>query len=269
MAKEDFCFTYYDGDATRDTSHMNRLERGAYHDIVISQRKFGRLTIDQIKKILGKDFQDCWPAIELIMKSEEGKFYIEWLGNSIEKMRRQAKHQSQNGKLGGRKPNETQTQAKSKPTPNPNQSELKPLGDGDGIGDESVLETEIENFLVPEMQEIFKRHNPKYNQNRERDYKPLLSIAEFLMDQGKLEGSPEENKRNIMAAWDPLCRIISKDKFYSTKTLSTISKQIQEITQFALHGKSNGKPDYGSPERANEYDRLFAERYGKGGSATG
>ena len=56
MAKEDFCFTYYDGDAARDTTHMNRIERGAYHDLIISQRKFGHLTIDQVKKILGRDF---------------------------------------------------------------------------------------------------------------------------------------------------------------------------------------------------------------------
>ncbi len=39
MAKEDFCFTYYDGDAARDMAHMNRLERGAYTDVIISQRK--------------------------------------------------------------------------------------------------------------------------------------------------------------------------------------------------------------------------------------
>lgn len=133
--------------------------------------------------------------------------------------------------------------------------------------DETVIDKEIENFLVPEMQKIFKQHNPTYKENRQRDYKPLLSIAEFLMSQGKLEGTPAENKMNILQAWDPLCQVISKDKFYCTKTLSTISNQIQEITQIAIHGKSNGKPVYGSKERAKEYDRLFAERYGNGGSA--
>lgn len=84
MAKEDFCFTYYDGDAARDMSHMNRIERGAYHDIIISQRKFGHLTLDQCRKILSKDFDACWPSIELILNvDEDGKYYIEWLHNSI------------------------------------------------------------------------------------------------------------------------------------------------------------------------------------------
>ena len=44
MAKADFCFTYYDGDATRDMAHMNRLERGAYTDVVIQQRQRGHLS---------------------------------------------------------------------------------------------------------------------------------------------------------------------------------------------------------------------------------
>lgn len=97
MAKEDFCFTYYDGDAARDTTHMNRLERGAYHDIVISQRKFGRLSIEQIKRVLSKDFDVCWPALELILKQDQnGKYYVEWLDNSITKMRKQSAKQKDN-----------------------------------------------------------------------------------------------------------------------------------------------------------------------------
>jgi hypothetical protein len=133
MAKEDFCFTYYDGDAARDTTHMNRLERGAYHDMVISQRKFGHLSLDQVKKILGRDFAECWPAIELIMKVDtEGKFFIEWLDTSIQKMRVQSKHQSENGKKGGR------PKANHNPTKSQTEPEQKPLGDGDGNGDSEL-----------------------------------------------------------------------------------------------------------------------------------
>lgn len=142
MAKEDFCFTYYDGDAARDTTHMNRLERGAYHDLVISQRKFGHLSLDQVKKILGRDFAECWPAIELIMKVDtEGKFFIEWLDTSIKKMRAQAKHQSENGKKGGR-PKTKQNPTKTQIIPN-----QKPLGDGDGNGDEDGKEIDLEVAL--------------------------------------------------------------------------------------------------------------------------
>lgn len=135
MAKEDFCFTYYDGDAARDTTHMNRLERGAYHDIVISQRKFGHLSLDQVKKILGRDFVECWPAVELIVKVDaEGKFFIEWLEMSIKKMRAHSKKQSQN--VTKRYQNSTK--------PIPNEQTVTPLEDGDGNGDGIVIENKKE-----------------------------------------------------------------------------------------------------------------------------
>ena len=140
MAKEDFCFTYYDGDAARDTTHMNRLERGAYHDIVISQRKFGHLTSAQITKILGRDFDECWPAIELIMiKDAEGKFFIEWLDRSILKMQAHSKKQSDNRK-GKTKINQTGT--KQEPTLN----QTQPLEDGDGNEDGIELENKKESY---------------------------------------------------------------------------------------------------------------------------
>jgi hypothetical protein len=131
MAKEDFCFTYYDGDAARDTTHMNRLERGAYHDFIISQRKFGHLTLDQVKKILGKDFNECWPAMELIMKTDpDGKFYIEWLHTSITKSKKHSKKQTDN--VNKRYQTDTNNIPKI--------DLVIPLGDGNGDGDGSELE---------------------------------------------------------------------------------------------------------------------------------
>lgn len=125
MAKADFCFTYYDGDASRDMAHMNRLERGAYHDIIISQRKFGHLTKDQIQKILGRDFVSCWDSISLILKEKDGKFFIEWLDNSEQKAKKHARFQSEKRK-GKTKQQPDLTEHK------PNETKQQPLGDGNG-----------------------------------------------------------------------------------------------------------------------------------------
>lgn len=126
-----------------------------------------------------------------------------------------------------------------------------------------------ENLLiVPEMLRVFKKHLPQYPASETKDYKPIFSIANYLCEIGKLDGSPDLHAQKLLEAWEPICMTIAKDNFYKQKSLSTISNHIQEITQNALHGKSNSKPDYGSQERAKEFDRLFAERYGKGGSAT-
>jgi hypothetical protein len=141
MAKEDFCFTYYDGDALRDMSHMNRLERGGYNDIVLQQRKFGWLTIDQIKKILGKDFDEIWPSVNLVLIFDEieKKYYVDWLHKSVQKMRTHSKLQSERAKNSRKKaeqePNGNQTEAEPMP-----QASLKEDGNGDGyvIGIENI-----------------------------------------------------------------------------------------------------------------------------------
>lgn len=84
MAKRDPAFLFYDGDAARDVSHMNRLERGCYFDLIQAQKKFGGFTLEQIRKIIGKDFDECWPALELVLINEDGTYYIQWVRDSIE-----------------------------------------------------------------------------------------------------------------------------------------------------------------------------------------
>ena len=80
---KDPAFLFYDGDAARDVSHMNRLERGCYFDLIQAQRKFGGYTVEQARKILGKDFDSCWGALELILSVEDGIYFIEWVRISI------------------------------------------------------------------------------------------------------------------------------------------------------------------------------------------
>lgn len=83
MAK-DPAFLFYPGDASEDTQFMNRLERGAYFDILKAQKKFGKFSLDQIKKVLGNDFSTCWASLELVLKKDGDFFYIEWVADKIE-----------------------------------------------------------------------------------------------------------------------------------------------------------------------------------------
>src|ERR1700734_310262 len=86
MAKEkrDPAFLFYDGDAARDVSHMDRLERGAYFDLIQAQKKFHGYTTEQVRKLLGKDFETVWNALELILGQENGVYFIPWLRISLE-----------------------------------------------------------------------------------------------------------------------------------------------------------------------------------------
>lgn len=254
MAKEDFCFTFYDGDATRDASHMNRLERGAYYDVIIAQRKFGRLSVDQIKKVLGKDFEEVWPALELSLMNAEGFYYIEWIENSIEKSRRHSRHQSENGKKGGRppqdkpdqKPNETQTKA----TPNPTESEKKPLGNEDGY--EDVLEQKRgmgENEgIVPDMGKLFIQENQDYPFDKLTDFPALRSIAQKVLKWQGLKGdiTQRENRAAITLRWGELVFFIRADQHFSGYSLTQINKHFQSIAQSFSNGR-NGTPKQFAP----------------------
>jgi hypothetical protein len=91
--QKDPAFLFYDGDAARDVSHMNRLERGCYFDLIQAQKKFGGYTVEQARKILGKDFESCWGSLELILTIENGVFFIGWLRVSIEKRKEHAEIQ--------------------------------------------------------------------------------------------------------------------------------------------------------------------------------
>lgn len=141
MAK-DPAFLFYDGDAARDVSHMNRLERGAYFDLIQAQRKFGGYTMEQARKILGKDFDEVWPALELILsKTDDDKYFLEWVQNSIENRKEHAEKQRKRIQdYWDRKRQEEQEEINSNPIPRNNHgtTAVVPL----------VNENEIENVII-------------------------------------------------------------------------------------------------------------------------
>lgn len=97
MSKKNPAFLFYFGDAARDVSSLNRLERGCYFDLIQAHWKYDRFTMEQIRKVLGKDFKACWGSLELILdKDEEGYYYIEWALDSINKSRKKSIKQTEN-----------------------------------------------------------------------------------------------------------------------------------------------------------------------------
>jgi len=97
MAK-DPAFLFYYADAASDVSHMNRLERGCYFDFLQAQKKFGPLTLESIQKILGKDFETCWPSLKMCLTYVNDMYYIAWLQDSIEKRKSYSASRAKNRK---------------------------------------------------------------------------------------------------------------------------------------------------------------------------
>jgi hypothetical protein len=103
--------------------------------------------------------------------------------------------------------------------------------------DKDKENTENEKLLIPKMFSIFKKHLPQYPGSKEKDFKHLLSIANFILEQSGNTGPPIKFVNEITEAWEPICLVIKNDNFYAQKSLSTISNHIQEILQNSLHGK--------------------------------
>lgn len=278
MAKEDFCFTFYDGDATRDASHMNRLERGAYYDLIIAQRKFGRLSIEQIRKILGKDFTEVWPALELSLVCADGFYFVEWVEKSLEQSRKHSRHQSENGKKGGRpgknKPEQKPLESQLKPNTNPTESQKKPLEDG--YGDEDVLGSVFESedlgksenplredLIIPQMAEVWKTTFPTYTFNRERDYKALGEILSFMAaGTGNHDPTNADVQCRVLNTLQLIADEVKKETFWVNKPLKSIASNIQEFYN-KIKNPVNGKA--GKKYDDNALKEKLLKRYGNRG----
>lgn len=249
MAKEDFCYTYYDGDAARDKAHMTRLERGAYDDVISAQRKRGHLSVDDLKRVLGSDFEACFPSLEwVLLKDDEGKFFIEWVEKSIEKMRRQSEKQKENAEKRWNK--EDFGNAKTIPPHNNGINSGMPLVNVNGDEYDNGLETEkekdrhkkieSEKLLIPKMAVEFKRINSQYPENIEKDYPALLKISAFLANNIGIEKDVgKEFIEQILPYWTQICEHVASDNFFKNYSISQVEKHIQSIVLSIQNGTGN------------------------------
>jgi hypothetical protein len=148
MAK-DPAFLFYPADASNDTQFMNRLERGAYFDLVKGQRLYGGYTMVQLRKILGSDFESVWPSLELVLEFDGERYFVGWLKSSISKREDYSKKQSERIKKRWNKDGNTVVLPKK----------------------ENEIENEIENII--EVKNI--NTEPKFQKPTESE------ISEFLL----------------------------------------------------------------------------------------
>jgi len=195
MAQLDFCFTYYDTDASRDKAHMNRLERGAYDDIISAQRKFGRLELKLITKVLGNDFESCWYALELILKFDGERYFIEWLENSIAKSKEYSKKQSE------RRTSKTKTTA-VEPKENQTTTVENLLEDEDEIEKKKIKYKKLtikipftENQAFEYLWAKWKRY--KHEQHKFQ-YKSILAEQAAIDSLFKITGDTIENANEVL-----------------------------------------------------------------------
>lgn len=239
MAREDFCFTYYDGDAARDKAHMTRLQRGAYDDIISAQRKRGHLSLDDIKRVLSKDFEECWPAMEWILKIDaEQKFFIEWVDKSLAISRENSERQRKRKQEWWDKKNKEQ-----------NDTTVKPRLDS-GTGAVEPKEYEIEIGIGIE-KDLGKCENPLQIFNAEET---------ILANQILYESICINTQSDIHTARDELrgyhLWLVKEDKYPMKKKqiFAGFEKWLRDRHKFSSNGKDGKhKPKPGSTAAAAEW----------------
>lgn len=229
---KDPAFLFYDGDAARDVSHMNRLERGCYFDLIQAQRKFGGFTVEQIRKILGSDFENCWGAIEIIlMRDEAGKFYIEWVRESMINRKEYAEKQRKRIQDYWDKKKEEDKEILPIPEKYHGTTAVVPLENEDV--DEDVNNTEIEN-LYKDVVIFFDENCRPINESQRKEW---ISVLDKLV---RIDKYSPEHIRNII-------KRTRMDDFWRGNFLSVLKLRrknkdgIMYFTVFENKSKKNGQ----------------------------
>ena len=92
---KDPAFLFYYQDWLVGTYFLNRQEKGAYMDLLCYQADKGKLTIEIIEEVLGKDFA-CWEKIRDKFIEENGVFYNKRLKEEREKRARYSESRRKN-----------------------------------------------------------------------------------------------------------------------------------------------------------------------------
>jgi hypothetical protein len=71
----EFAFLFYVNDWAGGTQWLTRLQRGGYLDLLLYQVNNTCFSLEEIKKILGNDFDNIWTSISCKFIEENGKFY--------------------------------------------------------------------------------------------------------------------------------------------------------------------------------------------------
>lgn len=194
----------------KDVLHMKRIERGCYYDIIQAQKRFGRLTLEQIKKLLQSDFDKCWPSIELVLSHDNDMYFISSLEQVMEKQKAFAKSRSVN--------------RKKKPVTVPAPVIIVP----EEINEAMAIKTP----LIQQMYNEWEVYTPEYPFDKEADFPALLDFARFICRQLKTKFEPADALciEIVLNRWRLMVMVVMETNAWQKKSLRNLAKfNMQEI----------------------------------------
>jgi uncharacterized protein YdaU (DUF1376 family) len=226
MAKDPVLPLYYN-DLTSSTQDWTDEEFGAFVRLLIYQWDKGALPeenrmqriSDSAKKnwtILSKKFSKTDIGFQNLrmeeIRSERIKFKEKQKENVLKR------HQKSTKGL----PNDYQEDTKKIPLEGEEEKEI-----------EEEFKKGNERLLVPSMLKIYVEKNSSYPISIEEDYAALGRIVKYIREQEKIKEDPATDIRAgelVKTIWVHLSTCLSQIPFYSSKSLKTISNNLQSIT---------------------------------------
>jgi uncharacterized protein YdaU (DUF1376 family) len=197
---KDPAFLFYPGDWLGGTMTMTRAHKGAYMDVLMAQFNSGHLSIDEIKIILGTDFEIMWEAVlrKKFSKDSNGLFYNDKLEREI--IKRQNYSNSRKANLVGKTEPHMDTHMDCH------------MENGNEIKDEIVNNPEIE-LLVNEYYKYQESINPKLIKVNDNLIKNSIDTVDKLI---RIDGFSLDEIKTVLS-------FVIKDDFWSKQILSLVS----------------------------------------------
>jgi hypothetical protein len=272
MSRNDPAFLFYPGDASEDTQHMNRLERGAYFDILKAQKRFSKFSFEQIKKILGNDFDTVWPTLKMCLTYEEDMFFISWVHNSIEKRREYSASRANNRKSVKTGEKAPISSSHVEHMSNISSSYVEHMGNGNGNintivtneeegvqGEEETIssgpkiDTGAKVLIVPELKGIWTKHRRTYQFEMLKDAQPLRLIGEAIAKGENVSAYELPGIQRIKETFEAVVVWSLTHNLYKNFQLSQFEKYFQTICENFRNsnGDAQGTPVGNNPGPKN------------------
>jgi hypothetical protein len=143
-----------------------------------------------------------------------------------------------------------------------NFSKLVDEGVDEGEGEDKTEGGSEGTMLVPEMLQVWKKQKPNYPEEKLKDFQALRHIAQFICKQQTISFQPREPdvRKMVLEAWAALVLFISGDSFYNSKSLTSVSFNIQSISMSIQNAGTKNKPGATKVTGA-QLNQAFAKRY--------
>lgn len=267
MTKKDPAFLLYSKDWLEGTSEMTSEEKGVYIDLLASQHQKGSLPTDtkrlcKLARCGEEEFLKIWADIShKFILNGEGRLINRKLTEVITERLEKGKKNKVISALAvavrqSNLPYEVKYEAKKgfnvndfidlkepfiteKVTEWFNQR-LKSIANENGNEDANA--NIYNNSVVSNMLKIFKKFNPHYPEDKNKDFTACLQIAYKI---GRSKGweqnqTLKEKNSELLDSWETIINFIVSDTWFSSRALVDINNEWQRLIQSMNKNKKNG-----------------------------